>query len=189
MTAIPAPDLTLLATLFAQFALISLLAFGGGQAVLPLMERVSIAQHAWTTPEAFTSGVGFGYLIPGPVMTVATFIGFQAGGVWGALAATLGMFSAPAALAALAAAGAQRLARNRWMGAFGRGAAPAVIGLLVATAWNLARASVTSASTLVIALAALFLTARTKISPVWLLLGAAVLGVATSRVRLDLYGW
>lgn len=189
MIVLAAPDWGLLATLFGQFALISLLAFGGGQAVLPLMERVSVAQHAWTTPEAFTSGVGFGYLIPGPVMTVATFIGFQAGGVWGALAATLGMFLAPVALAALAAAGAQRSARNRWIRAFGLGAAPAVIGLLVATAWNLARASVMSAPTLVIALAALLLTARTKISPVWLLFGAAVLGVVTARFRIGVYGW
>jgi len=180
----PLPNATVLATLFFQFALISLLAFGGGQAILPLMERVSVAEHRWTTTEAFASGVGFGYLVPGPVMTVATFIGYQAGGIWGALAATLGMFAPPTVLAALAAAGAQAVARSRWVRAFGEGATPAVIGLLIATAWNIARHSVTSPPTLVIALIALVLTARTKISPLYLLLGGAILGTASHLLGL-----
>ncbi len=175
-------DVALLWTLFWQFAVISLLAFGGGQAVLPLIERVSVAQRGWTTTEAFTSGVGFGYMIPGPVTTMATFIGYLAGGLPGALAATLGMFLAPTLLAAFAAAGVERLADNRWIRAFGAGAAPAVVGLLVATFWNIARHTVTSWPTGLIALAALLLVARTKIQPLWLLLGGAALGGAASAL-------
>ena len=170
------PDAALLWALFWQFAVISLLAFGGGQAVLPLIERVSVAQRGWTTTEAFTSGVGFGYMIPGPVTTMATFIGYQAGGLPGALAATLGMFLAPTILAALAAAGVERLAENRWIRAFGAGAAPAVVGLLGATFWNIAQHTVTSSATALIALASLLLAIRTKIQPIWLLLGGAALG-------------
>src|SRR3712207_5037633 len=119
-------DAAVLWTLFWQFAVISLLAFGGGQAVLPLIERVSVAQHGWTTNGAFTAAVGFGYMIPGPVTTLATFIGYQAAGLPGALATTLGMFLAPTVLAALAAAGVERVAENRWVRAFSAGAMPAV---------------------------------------------------------------
>lgn len=175
-------DAPLLWTLFWQFGVISLLAFGGGQAVLPLIERTSVAQHHWTTTDAFTSGVGFGYLIPGPVTTLATFIGYQAGGLSGALAATLGMFLAPTLLAAFAAAGVERLADNRWVRAFGAGAAPAVLGLLAATFWNIARHSVTSWPTAFIALASLLLAARTPIPPLWLLLGGAALAWAASTL-------
>lgn len=178
--ALAVPDAALLWALFWQFTTISLLAFGGGQSALPLIERVSVAQRGWLTTEAFTSGVGFGYMAPGPVTITATFVGYQAGGVVGALAATLGMFVAPTLLSALAAAGMQRLARSRWVKAFGAGAAPAVVGLLGATAWNLARHSVTSWPLALLALLALLVAARTKTQPIWILLGGAALGWAAS---------
>src|SRR5947209_7321524 len=94
------PHFGLLWALFVQFAIISLLAFGGGQAVLPLIERESVSERAWATTPEFTAAVGFGYLIPGPVTTMAAFIGYMAGGIAGGLAAALGMFLAPTLLAA-----------------------------------------------------------------------------------------
>ncbi|WP_395146004.1 chromate transporter, partial [Armatimonas sp.] len=110
------------------------------------------------------------------VTIMATFIGYQAGGLLGALAATAGMFTAPTILAALAAAGVERLAKNRWLKAFGRGAAPAVVGLLGATAWNVARHSVTSWPLALVALLALIIAARTKAQPIYILCGGAALG-------------
>lgn len=167
--------------LFWHFALVSLLAFGGGQAALPLIERVSVAQMGWVSPSAFASAVAFGYVTPGPVLITATFVGYQAAGVPGACAATLGVFTAPVGLAALAAGGVERLAKNRWLRAFGQGAAPAVAGLLAATAWSLARQSAAASWPLaLVALVALLLAARTRIAPGWILLGGAAAGWAAA---------
>ncbi|MES2461555.1 MAG: chromate transporter, partial [Armatimonadota bacterium] len=159
-----------------------LLAFGGGQAVLPLIERESVALRHWSTTPEFIAGVGFGYLIPGPVTTMAAFIGYMAGGLPGGLAATLGMFLAPTILAASAAAGVSRLAQNRWIKAFGAGAAPAVVGLLGATLWSVFQHAVTSWPLALIAILSLLLTARTAIQPLWLLLGGAAVGWGMSRI-------
>ena len=177
---LPTFDIALLWALFVQFGVISLLAFGGGQAVLPLIERTSVAERGWMTTPQFTAGVGVGYLIPGPVTTMAAFVGYMAAGVWGGLAATLGMFLAPTILAALAAQGVQKLARSRWVRAFGAGAAPAIVGLLGNTLWSLGRQAVTSWPLALTVLLSLLLAARTKIAPLWLLLGGALIGWAAS---------
>ena len=169
-------ELATLITIFYQFATISLLAFGGGQAVLPLMEQITVRQQGWLSTAAFTSGVGFGYMVPGPVTTTATFIGYQAAGFPGALAATLGMFLAPVILAASASAGVSRLAKNRWVSAFSAGATQAIVGLLAATAWGIGQHTLSSWALAGIAIAATVLAARTKLSPVLLLLGGAATG-------------
>ena len=175
-------DWALLGALFLQFAVISLLAFGGGQAVLPLIERESVGERGWMTSAEFTASVGFGYLIPGPVTTMAAFVGYMAAGLPGGIAATLGMFLAPTILAALAAAGVEKLAKSRWVKAFGAGAAPAVVGLLGATLWSIAQKAVVSLPLAVVAVTALLLAVKTKVPPIWLLLGGGALGWAASNL-------
>jgi chromate transporter len=128
--------------LFARFVLISLLAFGGGQAALPLVERVAVHEMRWITPSMFGAAVAFAYLTPGPVLIIATFVGYQVVGVSGALAATIGAFLAPWALAALAARQITRFAAHPLLRRFGSGAAPAVIGLLGVTMLALAHDAV-----------------------------------------------
>ena len=179
----PLPPLQLLWAIFFQFAVISLLAFGGGQAVLPLIERTSVVERGWATTSAFTAAVGFGYLIPGPVTTMAAFIGYMAAGLTGGIAATLGMFLAPTLLAGLAAAGVEKLAQSRWVRAFGAGAAPAVVGLLGGTLWSIGRHAIASWTLGAIALLSLALAVKTKIAPVYLLLGGAIFGWMTNLLH------
>jgi chromate transporter len=128
--------------LFARFVVISLLAFGGGQAALPLVERAAVEETRWISPSMFGAAVALAYLTPGPVLIVATFVGYQVAGIFGALIATLGAFLAPSTLAALAAHHVTRFAQHPVLRSFGGGATPAVIGLLGVTALVLARDSV-----------------------------------------------
>lgn len=174
----------ILIELFVQFLFISLLAFGGGQAALPLIERVCVTQMGWVSPQAFAAAVAFGYITPGPVLITATFVGYVTAGLLGAIAATGGVFLAPILLAAGAAAGVERFADHRWLRAFGRGAAPAVVGLLGATAWNLAQSTLTSWSLVVIAVVVFILAACTKLKPVWLLFSGALAGWVIGVLRI-----
>jgi chromate transporter len=161
--------------LFWRFALISLLAFGAGGTVLPLMERLAVRDMGWITPQEFAAALACGYLTPGPVLLTATFIGYRAAGLSGAVSATVGIFLLPWLLAAAAAQQLQRVLQHPWLAGFGRGAAPAVIGLFGVMALNLARQSCTHWAYALLAIGAFGLALWTKVHPVVLLLGGTVL--------------
>jgi chromate transporter len=162
--------------LFWRFMLISLLAFGGGQAALPLVERVAVGETGWVNPQDFAAAVACGYVTPGPVLITATFIGYRAAGLSGAVAATIGVFLMPWFLAAAAAQQLQRFMQHPRLAGFGRGAAPAVVGLLGVTALHLARYSMTHWTYALLAIVALGLALRTKVHPILLLIGSAAIG-------------
>lgn len=164
------------AELFARFVVISLLAFGGGGAVLPLIERMVVHDTGWLSPSVFGAAVAFGYLTPGPVLIIATFVGQQVAGFSGALVATVGAFLMPWMLATVAAQQVARFAQHPALRRFGAGAAPAVIGILGVTTLAVARDAVVVTPHLVIVAAALLLIALTRVHPVVLLAGGGFAG-------------
>src|ERR1700674_4793688 len=100
--------------LVGRFLVIGALAFGGGQAALPLVERLAIADTVWLTPAQFATGVGLSYATPGPILILAAFIGYHVAAVPGAVAATAAVFTFPAHLAGFVAHVAARLKDVGW---------------------------------------------------------------------------
>jgi chromate transporter len=169
--------------IFWRFVLVSLLAFGGGQAALPLVERLAVGETGWVSPQDFATAVAFGYVTPGPVLITASFIGYRAAGLAGALSATLGVFLMPWLLAATAAQQLQRCMQHPWLRGFGLGAAPAVVGLLGVTALSLARSAVVSWPYAAIAVVALVLALWTRLHPILILMGGAAAGWGIDAIR------
>ena len=78
--------------LFLQFAKIGLFVFGGGYAMLSLIERTCVTQKQWLTSDEMLSVTVMAESTPGPVaINCATYVGNKQKGIAGALAATLGM--------------------------------------------------------------------------------------------------
>ncbi|MEK3948804.1 chromate transporter [Paenibacillus sp. FSL H7-0703] len=78
-------------TLFDSFFRSGSLVFGGGHVVLPLLER-EVVPTGWVSRENFLAGYGATQAVPGPLFTFAGYLGAIAGGVPGAVVATLAIF-------------------------------------------------------------------------------------------------
>ena len=106
-------------------------AYGGGFAIVPHLKQV-VARQGWLTDRQFADAVAIGKLTPGPVLLLATFIGYLRHGWLGAIVATIGIFSAPFALVTFAGTWLDRIRSRRPVRAALRGLTPAVLGLMAA---------------------------------------------------------
>ncbi|HEY2029574.1 MAG TPA: chromate efflux transporter [Myxococcales bacterium] len=120
-----------LVRLFLSFFRTGLGAYGGGFAIIPHLKSV-VARQGWLTDRQFADAVAIGKLTPGPVLLLATFIGYLRNGAIGAVVATVAIFSAPFALVTLAGSWLDRLRHRRTVRAALRGLTPAVLGLMAA---------------------------------------------------------
>lgn len=164
--------------LVVRFLVVGAVAFGGGGAALPLVERITVADTGWLTPQQFAIGVGFAYATPGPILILAAFVGYYVAGVAGALAATVAVFAIPVLLAAGSAGVVTRLNRYAKFRAFGRFAAAAAVGLLAVTLAALARPVVELHPGLLAGAVLVFAAERFGLSPVLLLAIAIGVGAA-----------
>jgi len=106
-------------------------AYGGGFAIIPHLKQV-VAREGWLTERQFADAVAIGKLTPGPVLLLATFIGYLLHGWLGAIVASIGIFSGPFVLIAFAGSWLDRVRSRRPVRAALRGLTPAVLGLMAA---------------------------------------------------------
>ncbi len=154
------------------FLRIGAVTFGGGFVMIPQIEAEVVNSHHWLSHQEFADATALGQITPGPVLIMATFVGYRVAGVLGAVLATLCVFL-PAFLMTIAAGSSfRRFRTNRQMQAFLRGVAPAVTGLLFAATWSIGRAGIHTAIGLSMAVIVLVILLRFRPNVFWVLIGA-----------------
>jgi chromate transporter len=129
-----------LTQLLLVFSPLSLLAFGGGQAVLTDVQHQSVEVHHWVTNPEFLSDYVLTRMAPGPTTLIVGLVGFKAYGWLGAVTAALAIF-VPSSLLVYAVAHIWERQRGAvWQGYVERGLAPVAAGMLLASSFNLMRA-------------------------------------------------
>ena len=158
------------------FSLLSILAVGGGAAVIPEMKRLVVGAPPWITAEQFGQIYGLGQLAPGPNMLMVSVIGFHVAGLAGAAAALLGFFVPAGVITFYAGRAWDRLADNPWRSAVARGLGPLSVGLILAGALSLAETVMFGRGPVPYAVCALVaaILLRVKINPVFLILAGGL---------------
>lgn len=179
MPALPKALLVLLPVAIVFFRT-GLGAYGGGFAVIPAL-HAEVVGGGWLREDQFADAVAVGKLTPGPVLLMATFLGYLKEGLTGAVVATVSILAAPFLLTVVLSSWLARMRSRRWIRSAFRGLTPAVVGLMLAAALVLGRTMHTGAGLTIAAVTALALIRFQRINPVVLL---ALGGTARLLIRV-----
>ena len=159
--------MNLYADLFLTFARIGGLTFGGGYAMLPILEKEVVENRGWCKEEELTDYYAIGQCTPGVIaMNVSTFIGQKKDGVKGAIAAGLGFLTGPLVIITLIAAFLQNFAQYPVVQHAFAGIRVCVCVLILQAVLRLWKKSVVDAAALAIFLAVFALNAFSPLLPV-----------------------
>ena len=157
-------------TLMAAMAKVGLFAFGGAYGSLPLMFHEVVELRHWMDPASFLDGFALSQVTPGPILTMATFIGWNVGGLPGAVIATVAIFFPSFVVLTAAVPVLDRLRGHRLTEPAMRGAAASLVGLLAVMTFRFGSLVPWSVPTVAFAVGAFGLLLA-RINPLWVILG------------------
>jgi chromate transporter len=170
-------DGEVLVTLAVQFAIMSLLALGGANAVVPEMHRQAVELRSWMSEREFADMFAISQVAPGPNVMLVTLIGYHVAGVAGALVTTIAMCGPTAVLAHFLSRVWDRFKDAPWRTAVQTGVVPISVGLVGASAIVLTGAADHSVGAAVITAATAATAYFTRWNPLWLIGIAGLAGL------------
>lgn len=168
--------------LFLTFAKIGLVGYGGGPAMIPLIQEEVVEGHDWMTDEEFVDTLAMGNTLPGPIATkMSFFIGYKIGGWVGAPVALFGLLLPSLVLMMVLGIAFMRFKDMPFAQAMLTAVRPVVVALLAYTAYTVFPKSIKNWHTALIGLAAFAAVAFLNVHPALTILAAAILGLIVYR--------
>ena len=168
---------------FATFFKIGAFTFGGGYAMIPLIQRETVDNHKWVTEDDILEIIAIAESTPGPIaINSATFVGYRTCGVLGSVAATLGVvLPSFAIIFALSFVLRQFQELKAVQYAF-NGIRAGVMALLCKALWGMYKKNKKNWASYTIMAGSFLLTAIVDVSVLPVLAGCAVFGLITAKI-------
>lgn len=177
-------------SLFLTFLKIGAFTFGGGYAMIPLIQQ-EVINHGWLDTEELIDFIAISESTPGPLaVNVSTFVGMQTGGILGALCATLGVVLPSFVIILIVAKVFEKFQRSKIVNGAMIGLKGSVVGLIgaalittgISVFGNAVKAvNVKEIVAALVMLAGLAFGIKKKVSPIILILASAVVGIIVKR--------
>ena len=166
-----------LVSLAAIFSQLSLLAFGGGNTILPEMQRQVVDVHHWMPASEFSALFALAQAAPGPNLMIVTLVGWHVAGWAGMLVTSVAKFG-PSSLVTIVALHAWDRFKDRpWRRHAQSGLIPVTAGIVAASAALIAEASDPTAIAWAITAFTAVMALKTRIHPLWLLAAGSLIGL------------
>jgi len=166
-----------LVSLAAIFSQLSLLAFGGGNTILPEMQRQVVDVHHWMPASEFSALFALAQAAPGPNLMIVTLVGWHVAGWAGMLVTSVAKFG-PSSLVTIVALHAWDRFKDRpWRRHAQSGLIPVTAGIVAASAALIAQASNPTAIAWAITAFTAVMALKTRIHPLWLLAAGSLIGL------------
>ncbi len=164
--------------LFISFFKIGAFSFGGGYAMLPLIEKEVIITHKWITSAEYIDILAIAEMTPGPIaINSATFLGYRVYGVLGSVVATLGVVLPSFIVMSIIFISMYRFKNSPYVDWVFKGIRPVVIGLIAAAAVSVGRTSLVDIKGIIIAIALFYSVTFKKLNPILAIIIAGIIGV------------
>lgn len=174
---------TSLLEIFLVFTRIGITGFGGGMAIVALVERICVREKQWISAEKFLHGLAFGQILGPFSLNVCTFTGHHLRGVRGGIAAATGFILPSFLLVSLLSWLYFTYHRLPQLQAALKGTNPVIIGLIVVVAIDMGRRQIKGANGIAMALAAFAATAVLKLNAALVLLAAVIWSLCAAVCR------
>lgn len=156
---------------------LSLMAFGGGNAILPEMQRRVVEVQHWVSASEFSALFALAQAAPGPNMMIVPLIGWHVAGFSGVLVTSIAKFGPSSLITAFVFTLWQKFKDRPWRKVVQAGLVPVTAGLVSASASVITVASVYNPLLIAIAVIAALWTATTRVHPLIVLGGGALIGL------------
>lgn len=156
--------------------------FGSSLVLFALIKEDVVNRFGWLTTQQLADAIAVGQITPGPVLSSSTFIGYLAGGFWGGIAATVGVFLPSFIIVAITAPLVKKMRDNEVTSLFLRGVNAAVVALILMVCVDLAQNALVDGWTVLVFVAGLLAMMLLKAQPYMLVLAGLAMGLIKALV-------
>ena len=168
--------------LFITFIKIGAFTFGGGYAMVPLIQRETVEKKKWTTDEELSKIIAVAESTPGPIaVNSATFVGYKTAGVLGAAAATIGVVLPSFTIIYFISFVIDKFENNTAVKYAFSGVRAGVLALIIKALWTMSKKSAKNIISFIITAFA-FIFAALNINVIYIILACAVTGIVSSLI-------
>lgn len=170
--------------LFLTFFRIGAFTFGGGYAMIPLIQKEVVDNKHWVSDEDILDIVAIAESTPGPIaINSATFIGYKTAGVWGSFFATLGVVLPSFVIISIIAYLLQEFASYNVVKWAFFGIRAGVLSLVTKSLWTMYKKAPKGVLAMLISLTALILVAFANVNALIVIAIGAVVGLVSSEIK------
>ena len=158
------------------FLKVGITLYGSGYVLVAYLQGGLVEQLGWLSQTQLLDAIAIGQFTPGPVLTTATFVGFLVAGFPGAIVATIAIFLPSFLFVLILNPLIPKMRQSKWLSAFLDAVNVASVGLMTAVLLLLARDTLVDWQSILIMLVTVVAVFRFKLSSLWVVLLAALLG-------------